>query len=78
MSSASSDTSITRGALRMRASRQRRREGKQCVTLDIRNSEVQRLIDLGYLQRDRSGDKNELLLALYLFLDNSDLGVAHQ
>ena len=68
---------ITPGASRMRASRQRRRAGLRCITLDLREAEIDRLIELDYLREAARGDKNQVLLALYRFLDNSALGGAH-
>ena len=35
----------------MRASRRRRREGFHCITLDLRDCEINRLIDLGHLRQ---------------------------
>jgi hypothetical protein len=69
---------ITPGALRMRASRQRRRRGLQCYVVDLHQREINRLIELGYLQEANRSDKNQVLLALYRFLDNSALGGAHR
>src|SRR3954470_3562917 len=43
------DTRITPGAQRMRESRRRRREGLRCITLDLRATEIDRLIELGHL-----------------------------
>ena len=71
------DTRITPGALRMRASRRRRREGLRCVTLDLRKNEIERLIQLGHLRPIDREDRNQVLLALYCFLDQSPLGDAH-
>ena len=71
------DTRITAGALRMRSSRRRRREGLRCVTLDLRKSEIDRLIQLGHLRQTDREDRNQVLLALYCFLDQSPLGDAH-
>src|SRR3954471_19926278 len=72
------DTRITPGAQRMRESRRRRREGLRCITLDLRATEIDRLIELGHLHQDERNDKNAVLLALYLFLDASALGGAHR
>jgi hypothetical protein len=55
----------SKAAVRMRAYRQRRRDGMRCVTLDLRDSEIDRLIELGHLRRDDRADQNRLLLALY-------------
>jgi len=51
----------------MRASRQRRRAGLRCITLDLREAEIDRLIELGYLGDANRDDKNQVLLALYRF-----------
>jgi len=67
---------ITAGALRMRASRQRRREGRRCLTLDVRDTEIDRLVALGLLRAVDRDDPNEVLLALYQFLDGSARSVA--
>ena len=67
---------ITAGALRMRETRRRRREGLRCITLNIRDVEIDRLIELGHLRQDDRDDKNVVLLALYRFLDSSALGDA--
>ena len=72
------ETRITAGAVRMRASRQRRRAGLRCVTLDLRATEIDRLIEFGHLEEAARDDKNQVLLALYRFLDKSDLGRAHR
>jgi hypothetical protein len=69
---------ITPGARRMRASRQRRRDAMRCVTLDLRETEVDRLIKRGYLRSVDRADRNEVLLALYRFLEQSEIGDGHQ
>src|SRR5437762_521586 len=75
--STTDDTRITAGALRMRASRRRRLEGLRCVTLDLRKNEIDRLIQLGHLRQADREDRNQVLLALYCFLDESALGDVH-
>jgi len=69
-----SERRITAGARRMRAYRQRRREGLRCVPLELRDAEIDRLIDLGHLEEAGRHDRNQVLLALYRFLDFSALG----
>ena len=71
-SEASAKRSLT--AERMRVFRKRRREGMRCVTLELRDAEIERLIDLGHLEEAGRQDRNEVLLALYRFLDLSALG----
>jgi hypothetical protein len=62
----------------MRETRRRRQEGLRCMTLDLRDAEIDRLIALGHLRQADREDKNEVLLALYRFLDESTLGGAHR
>jgi hypothetical protein len=71
------ETRITAGAQRMRASRQRRREGLRCITLDVRVTEIGRLIELGHLRQDDCQNKDQVQLALYRFLDQTALGDVH-
>jgi hypothetical protein len=78
LSEPAAETPITASAVRMRASRRRRREGLRCITLDLRDSEIDRLIELGHLRQADREDKNQMLLGLYRFLDKSDLGGAHR
>ena len=73
-----SEGRVTAGARRMRASRQRQREGLRCVTLELREAEIDRLIDLGHLRQDEREDRKQVLLALCLFLDYSALGDAQR
>ena len=44
----------------------------------LREAEIDRLIELGHLRQDGREDRNEVLLALYGFLDQSALGDAHR
>jgi hypothetical protein len=60
-------------AERMRRHRARRRDGMRCVTLDLREAEIDRLVELGHLRPDDRENQNELMLALYRFLDQSVL-----
>ena len=62
----------------MRASRERRRAGYRCYTVEMRETEINRLIELGYLSEKDSDDKDEVLVALYRFLDRSVLGGPHR
>ena len=49
----------------------------RCVTLDLREGEIDRLVELGHLRQDDREDQNEILLALYRFFDESELGDPH-
>jgi hypothetical protein len=72
------ETRISSGALRMRISRQRRREKMRCLTIEIRDAEVDRLVALGHLRATNRDDKNEVVQSIYRFLDQSALGDAHR
>ena len=50
----------------------------RCITLDLRESEIGHLIELGYLRDADRNDNNQVLAALYRFLDRSALGGAHR
>jgi hypothetical protein len=72
------DARITAGAERMRVSRQRRREGMRCFTIEMREAEIARLVMLGWLSAASRHDRNAIVQALYKFLDQSAIGCAHQ
>jgi len=65
---------ITPGAERMRISRQRRREGMRCFTIEMRETEIDRLVALGLLSADGRSDQNAVVQAIYRFLDQSLIG----
>jgi hypothetical protein len=69
---------LTPGAARMRASRERRRNGILCLTLDVTDREIKRLVDLGLLKTGDEDDRCQISLALYRFFDQSALGDAHR
>lgn len=71
------DARITRGAMWMRVSRQRRRGGVRCFTIEVLDAEIDRLVALGYLRPGDRIDRNEVVQALYRFLDASPIGCAH-
>jgi hypothetical protein len=48
------------------------------VTLDLPEAFVDRLIDLGHLEEAGRQDRNQVLLAMYRFLDYSALGDPHR
>jgi hypothetical protein len=52
--------------------------GSHRVTLDLPEAFVDRLIDLGHLEEAGRQDRNQVLLALYRFLDFSALGDPHR
>ena len=62
----------------MRAYRQRKRDRLRCVTLDLREREIDRLVELGYLSPDDRCDRDKIMLAVYWFLEVGPLADAHQ
>jgi hypothetical protein len=65
--------SATRSAAaeRMRRHRERRRFGLRCVTLQVRDGEIEKLIRRGLLQADMRNDIHEIREALYVHLDRT-------
>jgi hypothetical protein len=57
-------------AERMRRSRQRRRDGIVYLGIELRVTEIDRLIAFGYLKPDHGDDPEKVLHALYWFLDH--------
>ena len=58
-------------AERMRAHRQRRRDGLRCLTLEIRDEELDALIGKGMLKADARNDADAIRDALYAHLDHT-------
>ena len=56
-------------AKRMRRYRQRRRDGLRCVTVQLRETEIEVLIHKGLLQLDTRHSKNAIINALHDFFD---------
>jgi hypothetical protein len=59
------------GALRMARHRNRRRKGLKCVTIELRDTEIDVLIRRGRLAADSRADLAAVKKALYSFLDDS-------
>jgi hypothetical protein len=58
-------------AERMRAHRQRRRDGLRCLTIEIRDNEVDALIRKQLLKPETRNDLSAIIDALYAFLDRT-------
>jgi hypothetical protein len=58
-------------AQRMHAHRQRRREGLRCLTIEIREAEIDKLIQKGLLKEDTRNDLHAIRNALYAHLDRT-------
>ncbi len=58
-------------AKRMRAHRQRRQDGFRCVTIELRETEIDVLILKGLLKADARNDLHAIRNALYTHLDRT-------
>jgi hypothetical protein len=58
-------------AAREKAYRERKRDGLRCLTVEIRDEEVDVLVQFGFLDRDRRDDRHAILAAFYEFLDRT-------
>ena len=58
-------------AERMRRHRERRQFGLRCVTLQVRDGEIEELIRRGLLRADMRNDVYEIREALYAHLDRT-------
>ena len=69
-----SPLSTSGAAVRMRRHRQRRRDGLRCLNVELRETEIDALIQKGFLNNVMRNDPGTIMDALYAFLD-STLGV---
>lgn len=58
-------------AERMRNHRERRRKGHRCVTIELRETEVDLLIRWGFLKADARHDAHAVRDALHAYLDRT-------
>ena len=58
-------------AERMRRYRERRRNGLSCFIAELYDSEIDSLVDRGFLAPAERADVNAVLTALYLFLEQT-------
>ncbi len=58
-------------AERMRAHRQRRRDGLRCVTIELRETEIDALIRKELLKPETRNNPSAIIDALYAFLDRT-------
>ena len=73
MSSGLTSPPVARSAAaeRMRLHRQRRKEALRCLTIELRETEVDALIRSGLLKADARNDRLAVVDALYAYLDES-------
>jgi hypothetical protein len=58
-------------AERMRLHRDRRRQGLRCLTIELRETEIDALIGKGLLRADARNDQSAVYHALYAHLDRT-------
>ena len=58
-------------AERMRLHRERRQQGLRCLTIEVRETEIDALIRTGLLRADMRNDPSALTKALYAHLDGT-------
>ena len=54
-------------AERMRLFRERKRKGLRCVTIEVRESEIDALVRMGLLTPEMRNDANAIIEAMYAF-----------
>jgi hypothetical protein len=57
------------GAERMRRHRQRRHDGLRCLTIELRQTEIDALVRNNYLKSETRNDRNAIIKGLYEFLE---------
>jgi hypothetical protein len=58
-------------AERMRRHRERRREGLRCVTIELRETEIDVLVQKGLLKADARNNSRAIREALYRYFDST-------
>jgi len=58
-------------AERMRLHRERRRQGLRCLTIQLRDTEIDALVGMGLLEKDTRNDAAAIVEALYAHLDRT-------
>ena len=58
-------------AVRMRRHRERRRDGLRCLSIELRETEIDGLIDKGLLKPETRNDAKSIIEALYAFFDKT-------
>ena len=59
------------GAVRMARHRRRRKDGLRCLTIELRETEIDALVRGGRLATDQRGDRTAVTQALYKFLEDT-------
>jgi hypothetical protein len=58
-------------AERMRRHRERRRDGRRCLIIELRETEIDALVRMGLLKSEMRNDANAITDALYAFFDRT-------
>ena len=69
--STAEDEELTSAAMRMRLYRDRRRKKLRCLTIELRETEIDTLIRNGYLNREMRNDQIAIRDAVHKFLDQT-------
>jgi hypothetical protein len=62
---------LTPAAVRMRLYRDRRRKNLRCVSIELRETEIDELIRRGFLKSETRNDRGAIIKALYSHLDRT-------
>jgi len=62
---------LSAAAERMRRHRERRRDGLRCLTIEIRDSEIDSLVRMGLLRPEIRNDANAIVEAIYAHFDRT-------
>ena len=66
-----SEPMLNPAAMRMRRHRERRRNKLRCFRVELRETEIDRLVRMGFLDHGSRFDKVSVLKAFYIFLDRT-------
>ena len=69
--SADEPSKCSPAAERMRLHRERRRQGLRCLTIELRETEIEALIRRGFLKSETRHDTYAVRMALYDYLDRT-------
>jgi hypothetical protein len=65
------EASLSPAAERMRLHRERRRHGLRCVTIELRETEIDELVRRGLLKPETRNDPEAIVGAIYAHLDRT-------
>ena len=65
----SDTTQRSPAAERMRLHRERKKNGMRCLTIELRETEIDALIRKGFLTADARNDTSEIIDAIYAYFD---------